>query len=80
MSDERARQEDEQLEAMFASHGWKVMLSQIDDWQVAIAAQWRSLKPENLAFEQGRYDGLAQIANYESTRANVRETNDANDF
>jgi hypothetical protein len=55
----------EAMEAMFASAGWKLLLGNIADWQAAISSQWRTLKPETLGFEQGRYDGLNQIATFE---------------
>lgn len=54
------------METLFAHPGWKELVQQITGWQAAISDQWRTLKPENLRFEQGRYDGLNQIATFEN--------------
>lgn len=62
---EADRQYYEQMESLFAHPGYKTLMSYIADCQAAISEQWRTLKPENLGFEQGRYDGLNQIASFE---------------
>lgn len=55
------RQYYETMESLFTSPAWKTFADDIAGWQAAIAAQWRTLKPEQLAYEQGRYAALAQV-------------------
>lgn len=63
--EESEQQYLEAIERLFDSPDMKVFLNVINaEWKPAIASQWRTLKPEQLAFEQGRYDGLEQIANH----------------
>lgn len=66
------RQYFEQMESLFAHPGYKTLVTNITEWQDAISKQWRSLKPENLAFEQGRYDGLNQIATFEDMISSLK--------
>lgn len=64
--DESSRQYLEAMEEMFATKGWKLLMSDIEGFKDAISSQWRTTTPEDLRFVQGRYDGLEQISNYES--------------
>ena len=64
--DESSRQYLEAMEAMFASQGWKLLMDDIAGFKDAISSQWRTTKPEDLRFAQGRFDGLDQISQYES--------------
>lgn len=57
----------EAMEAMFASLGWQLLMSDVEGFKEAISSQWRTTTPEGLRFAQGRYDGLDQIATYEKT-------------
>ena len=49
------------MERLFSYPEWKILEDDIKGWLEAIAAQWRTLRPDQLAFEQGRYDGLEQV-------------------
>jgi hypothetical protein len=64
--DEASRQYLEAMEAMFATVGWKFLMSDIAGFKEAISSQWRSATPDGLRFAQGRYDGLNQISEYET--------------
>lgn len=61
MTPEARRQYFEAMESLFSQIGWKILLEDIEGWKVAIANGWRGYSPENLRYEQGRYDGLAQV-------------------
>lgn len=65
--DEQARQYFEQMESLFAHPGWKTLMDDVAGWKEAISSQWRNVKPEDLRFVQGRYDGLDQIHTLEKT-------------
>lgn len=49
------------MDALFGSLGWKLLAEDIQRWMSAISTQWETIKPEDLRFIQGRYDGLRQI-------------------
>lgn len=55
------------METLFASPGWRLIKDDIDGWMKAISTQWESLSPDNLRYEQGRYQGLKQIAKHLET-------------
>ena len=59
--EEADRQYFEAMETLFTSPGWRLLNDDIVGWQDAIATQWRTLKPESLAFAQGRYDAFEQV-------------------
>lgn len=63
MTDEQ-RQYFDAMDALFTSLGWKLLADDIKGFTEAISDQWASIKPEDLRFIQGRYDGLKQIAAY----------------
>ena len=54
-------------------------MSDIEGFKEKISTQWRTVTPDKLAFVQGRYDGLEQIANYETFIAGLKafEINEA---
>lgn len=54
----------EAMERLFQSSDFKILLDDLEGMKEAIASSWRSLKPDNLAFEQGRYEGLAQTTEH----------------
>lgn len=58
---EADRQYFEAMEGLFTSPGWKVFNDDITGWQEAISSQWRTMKPEDLRYAQGRFDALDQI-------------------
>jgi len=62
--EEADRQYFEVMESLFQHPGWKLLADDIRGWQEAIASQWRSLKPDQLQYEQGRYAGLAQVVEH----------------
>jgi hypothetical protein len=72
---EDQRQYFEVMESLFAHPGWKVLADDIQGWKDAISTQWRSIKPDQLAYEQGRYAALEQITEHfklcESLKANA---------
>lgn len=65
--DEASRQYLEAMESLFSHPGWKLLMDDVKGWQEAISSQWQSITPETLRFQQGRYDGLRQIATHEKT-------------
>lgn len=71
---EQLRQQIEAMERLFTSPDMKVLLDQIKEWQEDLAARWRSLKPEQLGFEQGRYDAFEQIAKWGETCEKIKES------
>jgi hypothetical protein len=81
---ESEKQEAEQyfqaMEALFSSQGWKLLADDIKGWQEAIAAQWRSLRPDQLQFEQGRAAAFDQVIKHfemcESLKAQDLEEHD----
>lgn len=64
----------EAMEAMFASLGWQLLMSDVEGFKEAISSQWRTATPDGLRFAQGRYDGLDQIATYEKQIENLKAT------
>jgi hypothetical protein len=62
--EEATRQYLEAMESLFQHPGWKLLSDDIKGWQEAIASQWRSLKPDQLQYEQGRYAGMAQVVEH----------------
>lgn len=75
----------EAMESVFTSPGWRVFKDDILGWQEAISSQWRSMKPEDLTFAQGRYAGLEQVLQHfklcEDLKAQALEEQlDANDI
>ena len=52
----------EAMEALFQSIGWQLLEADIRGWMESISGQWETIKPEDLRFIQGRYDGLKQVA------------------
>lgn len=73
MLDAHDRQYLEAMESLFEHPGWKILMDEATGWQDAIATKWRSLKPEDLRYEQGRYDGLEQITKFNEMIAMVRQ-------
>ena len=71
---EENRQWFEAMENLFATPGWKYLLLYITDCQSAISDQWRSCKPEDLRFVQGRFDGLDQIKTFENYIGVLKDT------
>lgn len=61
---EADRQYFEMMEALFAMPGWKLLRDDIAGWQEAISTKWRTIKPEDVRYEQGRYDGLEQVVKH----------------
>jgi hypothetical protein len=49
------------MDSLFAHPGWKVLADDIQGWQEAITAGWRTVKPDQLAFEQGRAAAFDQV-------------------
>jgi hypothetical protein len=78
---EEERQYFEAMEALFTSQGWKLLKDDIKGWQEAIASQWRTLKPDQLQFEQGRAAALDQVLKHfelcESLRAEALRDDDS---
>ncbi len=72
--DEPQRQYFEMMESLFAHTGWKLLSDDIQAWKDAIAAQWRTVKPEDLRYEQGRYDALTQVTDMFSVIENAKAT------
>lgn len=72
--EEADRQYFEAMERLFAYPEMKIFLDDVRGWQDAISSQWRALKPEQLAFEQGRFNGLEQVANHASLCENMYST------
>lgn len=70
--DEKDRQYFEAMESLFLHPAWKLLMDDIHGWQEAISSQWRSLSPETLRFEQGRFDGLNQITSYQETLESLK--------
>lgn len=66
------RQYFEAMESMFATAGWKLLMSDVAGFKEAISSQWRVATPEGLKFAQGRYDGLDQISQYETMLDNLK--------
>lgn len=54
----------EAMERLFMSSDFKILLDDLNGMKEAIAISWRSLKPDQLAFEQGRYEGLSQTTDH----------------
>lgn len=52
------------MERLFQNPDFKVLLDDLEAMKSAIAGSWLSLKPETLAFEQGRYEGITQTTNH----------------
>lgn len=65
LSDEQ-RQWFDAMEAMFATQGWGLFQRYLAECQAAISEQWRTCKPEDLRFVQGRYDGLDQAKTFDN--------------
>lgn len=61
---ESERQYFEAMEALFAMPGWKLLKDDIAGWQAAIESKWRTIAPENIRYEQGRYEGLEQVVKH----------------
>jgi len=59
--DEPTRQYFDMMDSLFAQPGWKLLADDIQTWKSAIADGWRSYTPEQIRYEQGRYDGLSQV-------------------
>jgi EAL domain-containing protein (putative c-di-GMP-specific phosphodiesterase class I) len=54
----------EAMERLFQSSDFKILLDDFEGMKAAIAHSWRSLRPDQLAFEQGRYEGLSQTTEH----------------
>lgn len=66
----------EVLESLFAQPGWKVFVADFKEMRDAIASQWMALTPENLRAEQGRYEGLNQVVEFEKQVEAVKRANE----
>lgn len=67
---EADRQYFEAMETLFTAPGWKVFKDDITGWKEAISSQWRTMKPEDLRYAQGRFDALDQVlTHFESCEA-----------
>lgn len=68
MLSEAQRQSNQQyveaMERLFQSSDFQILIDDLEGMKEAIAGSWRSLKPEQLAFEQGRYEGLMQTTEH----------------
>jgi hypothetical protein len=77
---EEDRQYFEVMESLFTHPGWKLLADDVRGWQEAIATQWRSLKPDQLQFEQGRAAAFDQVLKHfelcESLKATALEADD----
>lgn len=65
-TEEELRQWREAIEGMFATQGWGLFQRYLADCQAAISEQWRTCKPEDLRFVQGRFDGLDQARTFDT--------------
>jgi hypothetical protein len=54
----------EAMERLFQNPDMKVLLDDLEAMKAAIAGSWLTLKPDQLAFEQGRYEGITQTTNH----------------
>lgn len=54
----------EAMERLFASSDMKILMDSVEGWKTAIATSWRGLRPDQLTFEQGRFEGLEQVTDH----------------
>lgn len=67
-----AQQRFELYETLFAHPGWKLFISDVEDWKLKISERWRSITPEALRYEQGRYHGLEQVTTFENLQDQLK--------
>lgn len=65
------------MESLFSHPAWKIFADDIRGWQDAISTQWRTMRPEDLRYAQGRFDGLDQVRKHvelcETLKAQAQE-------
>lgn len=69
---EEDRQWFETIEPMLDSHAWKLFETYVTQCQDAISKGWRTIKPEDVRFIQGRFDGLNQIIEFKNVVASLK--------
>ena len=73
MLDEEQRQYFELMESLFTHPAWPVLMDDFKGMQDGIAASWRKLTPDKLAYEQGRYEGLSQLTGFQEMLAELKK-------
>lgn len=61
------------MEALFGSLGWKLFVEEFRGMRNAIGASFPTIKPELLLREQGRYEAMSQLINFEELIEHARK-------